>query len=214
MGQIGVLPDAERRQVLYDWNATRADYPQDQLLHEPFEAQAARQPDAMAVVFGDQALTYDELNIKANQLAHHLRSLGVGPDVLVAICMERSLEMVVGLLGVLKAGGAYVPLDPAYPEERLAYMLSDAAPRVLLTQEHLKQHLPATKAQVIALDRDWRKIAEQADTNLPPYSLGLTPAHLAYVIYTSGSTGQPKGVMVPHAGVMNLVCWHNRQFQV
>ncbi|WP_051300126.1 non-ribosomal peptide synthetase, partial [Methylobacter luteus] len=214
MGRIGVLPEAERRQVLYDWNATRADYPQEQLLHEPFEAQAARQPDAMAVVFGDQALTYAELNIKANQLAHHLRSLDVGPDVLVAICMERSLEMVVGLVGILKAGGAYVPLDTAYPEDRLAYMLSDAAPKVLLTQEHLKKHLPATKAQVIALDRDWRKIAEQADTNLPPQSLGLNPAHLAYVIYTSGSTGQPKGVMVPHAGVMNLVSWHNRQFQV
>ncbi|WP_036254806.1 non-ribosomal peptide synthetase, partial [Methylobacter sp. BBA5.1] len=207
MGRIGVLPEAERRQVLYDWNATQADYPQYNCVHELFEAQVRDTPDAPAVVFEDQTLSYAELNARANRLAHYLRRSGVGPDVLVAICAERSLEMVVGLLGILKAGGAYVPLDPAYPADRLAYMLADAAPRVLLTQERLKGSLPWTESRMIALDSDWRRIAEQPDTNLPPQSLGLTSRHLAYVIYTSGSTGQPKGAMNEHRGVVNRLNW-------
>ncbi|MGJ0430537.1 amino acid adenylation domain-containing protein [Methylobacter sp.] len=210
--QIGVLPEAERQRVLYDWNATEADYPRDRCLHELFEVQAAQQPDAVALVFEDQALSYAELNARANQLAHHLRRLGVGPDVLVAVCTERSLEMVVGLLGILKAGGAYVPLDPAYPEDRLAYMLADAAPKVLLTQERLKGILPQTQAHTIALDRDWGRIGEQPDTNLAPQSLGLKPRHLAYMIYTSGSTGQPKGAMNEHRGVVNRLNWMQKAY--
>ncbi len=212
MGRIGVLPEAERRQVLYDWNATQADYPQYNCVHELFEAQVRDTPDAPAVVFEDQTLTYAELNARANRLAHYLRRSGVGPDVLVAICAERSLEMVVGLLGILKAGGAYVPLDPAYPADRLAYMLADAAPRVLLTQERLKGILPWTESRMIALDSDWRRIAEQPDTNLPPQSLGLTSRHLAYVIYTSGSTGQPKGAMNEHRGVVNRLNWMQKAY--
>jgi len=214
MRQIGVLPEAERRQVLYDWNATQADYPHNRCIHELFEAQVAAQPDAPAVVHNGRTLTYGELNARANRLAHHLRSLDVKPDDRVAICLARSVEQVISLLAVLKAGAAYVPLDPSYPAERLAYMLEDSAPKVLLAQQSPKGSLPKTDAQVIAWDGDWSQIDKQPDTNLPAQALGLTAQHLAYVIYTSGSTGQPKGVMVPHAGVMNLVCWHNRQFQV
>ena len=212
MGRIGVLPEAERRQVLYDWNATQADYPRDRCLHELFEAQAQHTPEAVAVVFEDQQLTYAELNVRANRLAHYLRSLGVGPDVLVAICAERSLEMVVGLLGILKAGGAYVPLDPAYPADRLAYMLADAAPKVLLTQERLKGILPQADAHVLALDSDWGRIAVEPDTSLTPQSLGLMPHHLAYMIYTSGSTGQPKGAMNEHRGVVNRLNWMQKAY--
>ena len=175
ISRISLLEAEERQRVLYDWNATRADYPQDCCAHELFEVQVKNTPEAVAVMFEDQQLTYGELNTKANQLAHHLRSLGVGPDVLVAICVERSLEMVVGLLAILKAGGAYVPLDPAYPADRLAYMLADAAPQVLLTQERLKGVLPQTAAHAIALDSDWDRIAESAGTNLVPQALGLTP---------------------------------------
>src|SRR5262249_118891 len=147
----------------------------------------------------------------ANQLAHYLRSQGVGPDQLVGICVERSLEMVVGLLGILKAGGAYVPLDPSYPAERLQYMLNDAAPRVLLTQAHLRERLSdlvgqaGTPTQVIALDSDWDLMAGQPLQDLPAAALGLRPEHLAYVIYTSGSTGHPKGVMVEHRNLGRLL---------
>ena len=137
-----LLSDAERHQLLVEWNATEADYPRDQCLHELFEAQAARTPDAIAVVHEDAQLTYAELNAKANRLAHHLRTLGVKPDALVAICVERSLDMVVGLLAILKAGGAYVPLDPAYPAERLAYMLEDSAPVAILTLTQARDRVP------------------------------------------------------------------------
>ncbi|MGJ0490395.1 non-ribosomal peptide synthetase, partial [Methylobacter sp.] len=216
MRQIGVLPEAERRQVLYDWNATRADYPQACCLHELFEAQVRNTPDAMAVVFEDQQLTYAEVNSQANRLAHYLRSLGVKPDDRVAICLERSPELIVGLLAVLKAGGAYVPLDPAYPEDRLAYMLADSAPLALLTDAGLKARLAdrSAGARLIDLSSDAAQWAHQPADNPDLAVVGLTPRHLAYVIYTSGSTGQPKGVMVPHAGVVNLVSWHNRQFKV
>ena len=141
---LPILPEAERRQVIELFNATETAYPQDRLIHELFESQVERTPGAVAVMYEDQSLTYAELNAKANQLARYLRSQGVGPDQLVGICVERSLEMVVGLLGILKAGGAYVPLDPDYPPERLQYMLSDAAPKVLLTQERLEAALPPT----------------------------------------------------------------------
>ena len=170
-------------------------------MHELFEEQVREDPDAIAVVFEDEQLSYAELNRRANQLAHYLRELGVKPDDRVAICVERSLEMIVALLAVLKAGGAYVPLDPAYPHERLRFMLEDTAPVALLTQSHLQELFTGTRAMPCpSLDLDdaatpWQ---QQPETNPDPAAIGLTPSHLAYVIYTSGSTGQPKGVMVEH----------------
>ena len=190
MSELPLLTDGERRQLLVEWNDTAADYPRDQCIHQLFETQAARTPEAVAVVFEDRQLTYAELNARANQLAHYLRELGVGPEVLVGICVERSLEMVVGLLGILKAGGAYVPLDPDYPPERLAFLLQDTQAPVLLTQQALLERLPPHQAHVVCLDADRQPIAQQPDDNLPT----LTHAHnLAYVIYTSGSTGRQIG---------------------
>jgi non-ribosomal peptide synthetase component F len=155
---LPLLTEAERHQILVEWNDNKADFPQDKCIHQLFEEQVAKSPEAVAVVFEDQQLTYAQLNAKANQLAHHLRSLGVKPDTLVAICVERSLEMVIGLLGILKAGGAYVPLDPDYPAERLVYMLQDTAAPVLLTQGRLKERLPAHQARTVCLDEDWEAI--------------------------------------------------------
>jgi non-ribosomal peptide synthetase component F len=201
---VPILSDEERHQLLVTWNATEADYPRDRCVHELFEAQVARDPAAVAVVYEEESLSYGELNIQANRLAHHLRSLGVGPDDRVAICVERSLEMVVGLLGILKAGGAYVPLDPSYPAERLGYMLADSAPVVILTHQPAREALEraleglATAPQVIDLGADAPRWARRASRNLSPQTLGLKPEHLAYVIYTSGSTGAPKGVMIQH----------------
>jgi amino acid adenylation domain-containing protein len=202
LSDLPLLTPAERQQLLVAWNATAADYPQDQYLQQLFEAQAARTPDAVAVVCEDQQLTYRELNRRANQLAHYLRGHGVGPEVLVGICMERSLELVVGLLGILKAGGAYVPLDPAYPPARLAFMLDDSQAPVLLTHQCLLAGLPAHQAQVVCLDADWGAIAQEPEEN-PARGTAADP--LAYVIYTSGSTGQPKGVQIPHRAVVNFL---------
>ncbi|HYR12217.1 MAG TPA: amino acid adenylation domain-containing protein, partial [Longimicrobium sp.] len=201
--RLALLPEHERRQVVDEWNATDAEYPADACVHELFEAQAERTPGAVAVVFEDRSLTYAELNRRANRLAHHLRERGVGPDVRVGICVERGPELVVGLLGVLKAGGAYVPLDPGQPAERLAYMLADSAPAVVLTQQELRDRIEKTDVPVLDLDADAPEWADHPATN--PESGALTPAHLAYVIYTSGSTGRPKGVAVPHRGVVNLL---------
>jgi len=203
---LTLIPDAERRLVVEAWNRTAAPYPREACVHALFEAQVERTPDAVAVVFEDEALSYAELNRRANRLAHHLRGLGVGPDARVAVCVERGLEMVGGVLGVLKAGGAYVPLDPAYPAERLRYMLHDSAPRVVLSQTSVVAGagalLGGIDVPVLALDApEWR---EQAATNPERGELG--PAHLAYMIYTSGSTGMPKGVMTAHRGLCNLIC--------
>lgn len=203
---------AQRRQVVELFNATQAPYPRDKLVPQLIEEQVQRTPDAPAVVFEGQSLTYAELNGRANQLARHLRSRGVGVDQLVGICVERSLEMVVGLLGILKAGAAYVPLDPSYPPERLRYMLGDAAPPVLLTQAHLAERLPAAAAEVIALDADWPAIARQAANDLDAGALGVEPHHLAYMIYTSGSTGLPKGAMNEHRAVVNRLHWMQMQY--
>jgi aspartate racemase len=185
---LPLLTEAERQTLLVEWNETQTDYPKDLCIHQLFETQVERTPDAVAVVFEDQQLTYQELNARANRIAHHLQSLGVGPEVLVGICMERSLEMVVGLLGILKAGGAYVPLDPAYPQERLALMLSDTQAPVLLTQQRLVAQLPQQVTKVVCLDADWETIAQSRQEN--PVS-GVRADNLAYVIYTSGSTGRP-----------------------
>ncbi|WP_244175563.1 non-ribosomal peptide synthetase [Xenorhabdus vietnamensis] len=211
---VPILPKIERQQLLVDFNATQTSYPQDALIHQLFEAQAARRPDATALVFEerklfeDQKFSYGELNYRANRLAHYLIALGVRPDVRVAICAERSLDMIVGLLGILKAGGAYVPLDPAYPTERLAYMLKDAAPLVFLTQtalfDRLQDIVPASVPTII-VDAQETPLEAQPTHNPDAHALGLTARHLAYVIYTSGSTGQPKGVMVEHRSVNRLV---------
>ena len=200
ISMLPLLTDAERHQLLVEWNATKRDYPKNKCLHRLFEAQAERTPDAVAVTFEDKRLTYRELNQRANQLAHYLRRLGVGPDVLVGICMERSLEMIVGLLGVLKAGGAYVPLDPESPKERLGYMMKESHSPVLLTQRRLVEKLPEHSSKILCLDNDWKVIGHELSDN--PINITVME-HLAYVIYTSGSTGNPKGVMIPHGAITN-----------
>ena len=202
---LAILEHAERDTILRGWNDTAQRGCRAATLPALFAAQAARTPDAVAVVFEDRTLSYAALDAHANRLAHHLRSLGVGPETVVGLCVERSPEMVVGLLGILKAGGAYLPLDPNYPRERLAFMLADAGCPVLVTQAALLDRLPddaARGASVVRLDADWPAIARQPDT-APP--LDLDPRHPAYVIYTSGSTGTPKGVVVEHASLANKV---------
>jgi amino acid adenylation domain-containing protein len=191
---------AERHQLLVEWKETQTDTPVEKCIHHLFEEQVERFPNNIAAIFGDEQITYRELNQRANQLAHHLQALGVGPEVLVGLCVERSLEMVVGLLGILKAGGAYIPLDPNYPPERLAMMLTDAQPLILLSQNHLLDRLPSTSATIITLDKDWA--TDQCLTN--PAST-VKPENLAYVIYTSGSTGRPKGVQIIHEALTNVL---------
>ncbi len=208
LGSLCLLSVAEQQQLLVEWNHTQTDYPQEQCIHQLFESSVERSPDAVAVVFEDKQLTYRELNHQANKIAHYLQSLGVGPEVLVGICMERSLEMVVGILGILKAGGAYVPLDPSYPQERLAFMLADAKLLVLLTQGRLVAGLPEHGAQVVCLDTDWQANtfgwAKQCpQDNQENLVNNVTAKNLAYVIYTSGSTGTPKGVAIAHQALVN-----------
>ncbi|HET7462386.1 MAG TPA: amino acid adenylation domain-containing protein [Longimicrobium sp.] len=209
---IDVLPAEERARVLYEWNGTGAVYPGESCVHELFEAQVERTPNAPAVVHEGGTLTCAELNRRANRLAHHLRSRGVGPDARVGICVERSPEMIVGLLAVLKAGGAYVPLDPDYPAERLAYMLADGAPAVLLTQAALAERFAGAPVPFLRLDADAAEWADRPETN--PERGALTPEHLAYVIYTSGSTGQPKGVMNQHRTLVNRLAWGRRTWGI
>ena len=200
--EIELLTESERHQLLVEWNQTQTAYPQDHCIHQLFEAQVDKTPEAIAVVFEDEQLTYQALNTRANQLAHYLQTLGVKPEVLVGICVERSLEMMIGLLGILKAGGAYVPFDPNYPQERLVFMLEDSKVLLLLTQQKLMAQLPEQKAQVICLDNDWGMISKASSENI---NSGVCSDNLAYVMYTSGSTGQPKGVSVIHKGVVRLV---------
>ena len=175
-------------------------------VHRLFEAQVARTPDALAVSSGSQSLSYAQLNERSDRLALHLRSLGIGPEIRVALCLERSVEMVIGLLGILKAGGAYVPLDPAYPLARLSLMLDDARVPVLLTEERLRGLLPPGEAQVVCIDGNWDELNGEAGANSKsPGSLSPTAESLAYVIYTSGSTGRPKGVQVTHRALANFL---------
>ncbi|PYK02800.1 MAG: non-ribosomal peptide synthetase, partial [Verrucomicrobia bacterium] len=202
LSELPLLTETERHQLLVECNRTQADYPQEKTIPGLCEAQAARTPDAVAVVFGDQHLTYRELNQSANQVAHHLRKLGVQPDALVGICLDRSLDLVVGLLGILKAGGAYVPLDPSYPQERLAFMLEDSQAPIVVTQRRLLEALPKDRARFVCLDSEWKLIARESQENP---SETVSPEHLAYVIYTSGSTGKPKGVQIPHRAVVNFL---------
>lgn len=203
LADLPLLTAAERDQLV-DWNQTEVAYPRDRCLHELIEEQVAREPDAVAVAFADKQLTYRELDKRANQLAHYLQKIGVVPDMPVGICLERSLEMVVGLLGILKAGGAYVPLDPEYPKERLAFMLEDAGVRVVLTQAHVTASLPTHQARAIRLDADWPSIAKESPGQVVS---SVRPENLAYMIYTSGSTGRPKGAMNTHVAIVNRLLW-------
>lgn len=211
---IALLPlisPAEQQQILVDWNATSTDFPHTQCVHELFEEQVSQTPEAIAAVYKEQSYTYEQLNRKANQLAHYLRSLGINPETMVALCTGRSLDMIVGILGILKAGGAYIPVDPSYPQERLASMLNDADPPLLLTQKDLLAHLPEKRAKTICLDWDWSIVAQHPDEN-PVHD--THPDNLAYVIYTSGSTGIPKGTLLSHYGLLNLVFWHQQAFKI
>ncbi|HEX5601466.1 MAG TPA: condensation domain-containing protein, partial [Pyrinomonadaceae bacterium] len=222
VSEIEFLTEDERRKLLFDWNKTQQPITRDPSVHQLFEMQAAKTPGALAVEFAGEQLTYAELNERADQLAHQLRALGVGSEVLVGLCVERSLELVIGMLGVLKAGGAYVPLDSSYPYERLRFMIDDAKPAVLLTQPGLASILPETEAAVLF-------VGERVQAPLPDLFISETPEidherkqrtgqeeglAPAYVIYTSGSTGTPKGVVVTHGNLMNLVRWHQRVYQV
>jgi amino acid adenylation domain-containing protein len=209
VSQLSLLNAAELEQMLDVWNETAGAYPH-QCLHQLFEEQAARAPNAVALTFGDEQLSYRELNERANQLAHYLRERGVGGESRVAVCLDRSLEMVVAVLAVLKAGGAYVPLDPAYPQARLNFMLADAEVSVLVTDRAVPLPLPA-QVEVICFELSGPPLAGMSKEN--PRSATL-PENLAYVIYTSGSTGQPKGVAVAHRGVVNLITWHQQVYSV
>ncbi len=206
-----LLSPEEKQNILFTWNQTQTNYDLSFCLHELFTAQVEKTPDANALKFADQELTYHQLNCRANQLAHYLQSLGIATEDLVGICVERSLEMVVGLLGILKAGAAYVPIDPGYPQERLAYMLEDSQVSVLLTQSHLVDNLPTRPTHTICLDTDWEKISQNSDRNLQNTT---TPENLAYVIYTSGSTGKPKGAMNTHRGICNRLLWMQDTYQL
>src|ERR1700722_19212322 len=215
VSRLPLLSQGERHQVIEGWNDTAVEYPSAACIHELFEAQVARSPEATAVVFEEATLSYGELNCRANQLAHYLRALGVKPDTRVAICVERSFEMIVSLLAVLKAGGAYVPLDPAYPVERLRFMLEDCAPIVLLTENHLTALFPEARSTLPVIDLHAASLWHDQPVSNPDGSiLGLSCKHLAYVIYTSGSTGLPKGVMVEHRNLMNLIHWHLNAFDL
>ncbi|OTA15279.1 Amino acid adenylation [Xenorhabdus vietnamensis] len=223
IGRINTLPAQVKDQLIHEWNQTESDFPHHSCLHTLIEAQVQRTPDAIAVEFADQTLSYAQLNQKANQLARYLRTeLNVGPDALVAVCVERSIEMVVALLAILKAGAAYVPLDPGYPRERLDYMLHDAAPCALLSHGDISAEICAlltdyaanTDARIIDLNEDEAKWSTQSGDDLSSADIGLTPSHLAYVIYTSGSTGRPKGVMNEHRGVVNRLVWMQKAYQL
>ena len=208
ISDLPLLTTAEQ-QLLVQWNNTFVDYPQNLCLHQLFEAQVEKTPLAIAVVFQNQQLTYQQLNQQANQLAYYLQSKGVKPDTLIGICLERSEDMLIALLGVLKAGGAYVPLDPGYPAERLAYMVEDSQIQVLLTWSDLVEKLPQHHFDVICLDSDWEIITQQSQGNLIN---SVNSENLAYVIYTSGSTGKPKGVLISHHAICNHMLWMQRQF--
>jgi amino acid adenylation domain-containing protein len=202
LSELPILTEDERHRLLVEWNDTKVDYPRDACIHELFERQVERTPEAVAVVFGGEKLTYRELNARANQVAHYLRGRGVGPEVLVGVCMERSLEMVVGLLGILKAGAAYVPLDPEYPKERLAFMIRDTGITLLMTHSGVAENLPGGIPELLRLDEEGEKLNGESKQNLAG-SAGA--GDLAYVMYTSGSTGTPKGVEVVHRGIVRLV---------
>jgi amino acid adenylation domain-containing protein len=202
ISELPLLTKAEKHQLLVDWNDTKRDYSKDKCIHELFEEQAEKTPYAIALVFEDQQLTYRELNNRANRLAHYLQKLGVVPDTLVGVFVERSIEMVVGLLGILKAGGAYLPIDPDFPRARVEFILEDSRATFLLTQAQLGELIPSFGGKRITIDRDWQEIARESAANAGQQQY---PDNLAYVTYTSGSTGKPKGVMIQHGSVVNFL---------
>ncbi|MFP5262227.1 MAG: amino acid adenylation domain-containing protein, partial [Blastocatellia bacterium] len=204
LSDLPILTDAEREQILVGWNDTDVDYPFEMCMHQLMEINAEKSPDALAVISEEEQVTYKELNERANQVGHYLRSMGVGPEVLVGICAERSVDLIVGMLGILKAGGAYVPLDPEYPKDRLASMLEDAQVPILITQERLLERLPENPADVVCIDRDWPRISQESTANVES---GVVADNLAFVLYTSGSTGRPKGVMIFHRAACNHIFW-------
>ena len=201
--RLAMLPPEESRNLLVEWNPTAKDFPREFCLHHLLAEQAGRTPERVAAVFGDESLNYAELDRRSSQLAQHLRSLGAGPDVLVGLLAERSLEMLVGLLGILKAGSAYVPLDPSFSPNRLAYMVEDSRMSILVTHRGLEETLAARPPVVVRMDADAPAISSWSDA--APAVAGLTSQHLAYVLYTSGSTGKPKGVAIPHAAIVNFL---------
>src|SRR5215217_5124193 len=205
ISELPLLTETEKRQLLIEWNDTSAEYDQCLCAHQLFEAQVERTPEAVAVTLENERLSYRELNTRANKLAHHLRGLGVVTGDVVSIFMERSLEMIVGIIGTLKAGAACLPLDPSNPSVRLAFMLRDAGGTVVLSQQRLASDLPETRARVVCLDQDWDEIARNSDDDPKTF---VTPENWIYVIYTSGSTGTPKAVCMPHRALVNLVGWH------
>ena len=204
VGLVPILSDAEQEVLVYRFNGTEAYYPKDKCIHELFEEQVAQNPHAIALVSEDKALSYDQLNKKANQFAHELVGLGVQPDSLVGFCLDRSAEAIVGLLGILKAGGAYLPLDPSYPEDRLRYMIEDSGISTLVTQLDLFVYLPVSDQQIICVDLE-DAVSDQPTTNIPPENRRLSSSNLAYVMYTSGTTGRPKGTLIEHRAVVSLV---------
>jgi amino acid adenylation domain-containing protein len=209
LATIPFLGDEETQRMLFDWNDTKSEYQEDKCLHQLFAAQAAHKPEAVALLTETESLTYGELNRRTNQLAHYLKKMGVRPDVPVGICMERSVEMVVGMLGILKAGGAYVPFDPEYPRERLAFIAEDTGITLVLTQEHLAALLPERRWRVISLDTEWQEVARESVDHPDD---GAMPSSLAYIIYTSGSTGLPKGAMNTHQGICNRLEWMQKEY--
>lgn len=210
VAELAILGAEERKKILYGWNDTRATFP-NCCAHELFERQAAKTPDLTAVVYEGKTLSYRELNERANQVAHYLRKRGVTPETLIGVCLNRTPELVVGLLGIWKSGGAYVPLDPAYPQDRLNYMMQDSAAKLLLTTGELKGLFPSAADKAILLDADWNQIAKESSANPEP---AAAPSNLAYVMYTSGSTGEPKGAMILQSGLVNYLCWAIGAYQV
>ena len=209
--QLPLISESERHRVLVEWNDTKVEYPRDVPLHKLIEEQVEKTPDGVALMFDAKRLTYRQVNDRANQLAAYLRSKGVGPDVLVGVCAERSVELVLALLASMKAGGAYVPLDPEYPKDRLVTMLEDAKPAVVLTQGHLRDRLPESAKNVFHLDEDWPLIEAERTENLP---INVGGKNLAYAIYTSGSTGKPKGVPNVHEGIVNRLLWMQDMYKL
>jgi amino acid adenylation domain-containing protein len=217
VSRLPMLTDAERKRLLVEFNDTACDYPLNKCVHHLFEAQAERTPDAVAVIYEGQNLTYGELNRKASRIARHLQALGVGPESLVGISMERSIEMVLAIFGILKAGGAYVPLDPTYPKDRLAFMAEDSGVKMILTQSHLVQQLPEMSVTTLCLDREWEPIVAIDNDSPSPGDLqrgAVVAENVAYVIYTSGSTGKPKGVMTSHDAVANMILWMQAAYEM
>ncbi|MGA9377216.1 MAG: amino acid adenylation domain-containing protein, partial [Phormidium sp.] len=211
IAELPLLTAEETEQLLNKWNQTQTNYPKNKCVHQIFEEQVESNPEAIAVVWSEQKLTYRELNNRANQLAEYLKTLGVETEEIIGICVERSLEMVIGILGIIKAGAAYLPLDPENPSERLNLMLQDAKVKTVLTKQQWLEKLHDSPTRKVSLDRDWEEIAQKNPEN---QKTKITANNLAYIIYTSGTTGQPKGVLISHRGLLNLVFWHQSEFQI